>query len=561
MNNHAELIRSEIIAPPLQQEDGLGALTLGGYLEQAAATYGDSEAVCWIDVRGNRHRWTYRELTAQARKVAGAVLALGLGKNARIGILSSNRPEWLASTFGVAMAGGVAVALNTFSTPRELRHQLQHADIQLLILEEAVAGKDFVGMLSELCPNLEHSPPGALFTADFPHLRRLVCLDGPASHPGFQPWGDFIALADALPQDILQAATEAVSPVDPGLILFSSGSTAMPKAILHTHRAAALQCWRFAKVFEVSESSRALPVNGFFFSGNFAQAMALLAGGGCLVLQRTFNAQQTLQLLEQERITTLIAWPHQEASLMECPDWSKADLSCLRHVSFNSALRSHPTVNTDWQGYQAHGMTETFTLTTLTHGDSFQPGSFGTPLHGNIMRIVDPVTGDILPIGETGEILIKGPTTMMGYLKVAPEETFDREGFIHSGDAGYVDANGHLYWKGRLSEIIKTGGANVSPSEVDEVLESHPRVRNCCTVGIPDPQLGERVVACIVPMEGENLADDELRTYARQHLASYKVPRRIVYLNEDELPVTGSAKIRRAELREVVLRKLAEESL
>lgn len=549
--------KSEIIAPPLSEERGIGALTLPGFLREAADRFADHEALCWTEQEGVRRTWSYRDLAFESRRVARALLALGLGKNARVGILISNRPEWLFCAFGIAMAGGVAVAVNTFSTRHELRHQLAHADVQLLIMESGVASQNFVEDMLSLCPTLDMTTPGRLLTPDLPYLRRVVCIDGEPAPIGIERWDAFLHHGEAFPDALLDGVTDTVSPVDQGLIFFSSGSTAMPKAILQSHRAAALQCWRFGKIFEVTTDSRALPTNGFFFSGNFAQAVGFVGRGGCLVLQRFFEPEKALQLLQTERITSVIAWPHQEARLQECAGWPAADLSSLRHVSFNSAFRDHPTVSTDWKGYQAHGLTETFTITSVTHGENFKPGSFGSILPGNTVRIIDPDSGAIVPLGETGEILVKGPTTMLGYLKVPLEETFDAEGFIHTGDAGYLGEDDHLYWKGRLNDIIKTGGANVSPTEIDDIIGAHPGVQRCYTIGVDDDQLGERVVSCIVALAGQSLDAEEIRQFARQYLAAYKVPRTILFMTEEELPMTGSAKVRRTELKAMASRRLA----
>jgi acyl-CoA synthetase (AMP-forming)/AMP-acid ligase II len=178
-------------------------------------------------------------------------------------------------------------------------------------------------------------------------------------------------------------------------------------------------------------------------------------------------------------------------------------------------------------------------------------------LPGNTIKIVAPLSGKILERGELGEIAVKGPTLMLGYLGLPPEESFDAEGFYRSGDAGWIDAAGRLHFEGRLSTVIKTGGANVSPLEIDQVLETMPGVKIARCVGIPDDSLGELVVGCIVPAEGVVLNAEGIRAFARSRLASYKVPRRIVFFQETELQLTGSAKVKPAQLRARALHKIA----
>jgi len=183
-------------------------------------------------------------------------------------------------------------------------------------------------------------------------------------------------------------------------------------------------------------------------------------------------------------------------------------------------------------------------------------GSCGVPLPGNILKIINPHTGAVMPRGQRGELCIKGPTLMMGYIGKTIEETFDEEGYFRTGDGGYVDEVGRLYWEGRLTEIIKTGGANVSPLEIDAVLPSCPGVRRAQTIGVPHDTLGEMVVSCIVPHEGATLDEDGVRAFLKQSLASFKVPRRVVFLREDEMPVTGSGKVKVGELRQLAARQL-----
>lgn len=241
---------------------------------------------------------------------------------------------------------------------------------------------------------------------------------------------------------------------------------------------------------------------------------------------------------------------------MECPGWDSADFSAVTTMNMDSAFRSHPTVATDYPGMNGYGLTETFTFITVLKDQEMDVEDHGTVLPGNTLRIIDPVTGLPLPIGETGEITVKGPTLMRGYLGVSPEETFDEQGFFHTRDAGYFTRDGHLHWKGRLSDIIKTGGANVSPEEVDGVLFTHPAIQKSCTLGVPDEKLGELVVSCVIPREGQQLTEEGVRNWARESLASYKVPRKVLFFAEEELPLTGSNKIIRSEMKKIVIARL-----
>ncbi len=550
---------SEVRGVPLREETGIGPLTLPGFVGEIAKRHGDREALRWLDLAGEQQSWTYHDLYSESLAVARALLAAGVGRGARIGLLVSNRPEWLFGMFGIAMAGGVTVALNTFSTREELAFQLRQSDIELLIMEAGVASRDFVHDIFEICPDLATVAPGHLQQDDLPFLRRVICLDSALSRPGLQNWDEFLALGNAVPVSLASAAAEASSPMDLGLVFFSSGSTAQPKAIQQSHRAATLQCWRFGHWYDADSSVRTWSANGFFWSGNFGMAFgSTLTVGGCLVLQRYFDPDAALELLQKERISLAIAWPHQEARLKECPGWDSADLSALHYVDAQLILATHPSINTTWRQPSGYGLTETFTFVTGFSGKENTDNTFGPVLPGNIVRIVDPETGAIVPMGETGEIIAKGPTLTPGYLKTPPEDLLDEEGFIHTADAGYFTPQGHLFWIGRLGDIIKTGGANVSPTEIDVALGKHDAIATAFSLGIPHETLGEIVVSCVVLSEGKQLDEEAVRAFAKQSLASYKVPRRVLFFSEQELPMTGSNKIQRPELRKLVVARLEQ---
>jgi fatty-acyl-CoA synthase len=288
-----------------------------------------------------------------------------------------------------------------------------------------------------------------------------------------------------------------------------------------------------------------------------------LAAGGTLVLQPTFAAAEALELMQVERVTLAHAWPHQWAQLVEAPNWSKVDLSSLHYVDANGPMARHPTVSTGWSEPKwAYGNTETFTINACFPSDTpadVAEGTHGVPLPGNTLKIVDPETGATVVQGERGEIAVKGPTLMLGYVDVPIDETLDDEGFFHTGDGGYLDEAGRLVWEGRLTDIIKTGGANVSPLEIDGVLAIYPGVKVGRTVGVPHQTLGEIVVSCVVPHDGAALEEPAIRDFLKERLASYKVPRRVLFFREDELSMTGSAKVKSGRLRELAANRLGAE--
>lgn len=563
--NHQTTVGSTTQGPPLGEES-LGTLTLGGFLREVCHQYSTREALVLQPPSGPVTRYRYCDVWEEACTVARALLARGVTKETRVGLLATNRPEWVTAAFGIALAGGTCVALSTFTTVAELEYQLRVADVSLLIFERSVLKRDFAAELIQLCPEIV-AAPRELLAARLPFLRRLVCIgDLPAEGKGgaLESWSDFLRAGVTMPAALLEAIAAEVSPVDRAMVFFSSGSTAKPKAIVHMHRAAAIQCWRWRRYLAIDANVRTWAANGLFWSGNFAMALgSTFAAGGCVVLQRYFVPGEALRLMQAERVNMPLAWPHQWARLVEDPAWNDVDLSTLRYVGETSPLRTHPTVRSTWQEpVAAYGNTETLTINTAFPSGTptaEMGGNHGPPLPGNTIRIVHPLTGELLDRGEVGEIVVKGPTLMVGYLRVSPEETFDAEGFFHTGDGGFIDTQGRLHWQGRLNDIVKTGGANVSPLEIDAVLVQCPGVKIAATVGVPHDTLGEMVVACIVTELGARLDEGAVRTFAAGRLSSYKVPRRVIFLAESDLSLTGSNKVKTAALRELVTGLLATE--
>ncbi len=553
-----------VYGPPLSEEPGLGALTLGGYLREVTERFAEREALVMHE-QGRVIRWSYAELWEQAMQVARALRAQGVGKDSRVGVMMTNRPEWLASLFGVSLAGGVAVALSTFSTAAELEYLLQSSACSLLLFERQVLKKDFAELLTGLEPAIGSSAPGALVSTKFPFLRRIFAVGSVSEAGAIEPWHALLESGETIPPAVIEATAAAAKPHELGAILFSSGSTALPKGILNTHRGICIHLWRWPRMYGLAQDVRSWAPNGFFWSGNFATVMgATLSSGGCLVLQSTFEPASALELLEKERVNYPVVWPHQAKQLQEAANWATVDLSAMKYVDFALPLGQHPTIRSTWSDPVCnYGSTETFTVTTCypnSSPENVRGRSWGEVLAGNAMKIVEFDSDEALPRGSRGEIAVKGPTLMLGYLGIDPEKTFDADGFFRTGDGGYLDEFGRLQWEGRLSDIIKTGGANVSPVEIDAVLAQFPGVKVARTVGVPHETLGEIVVACIVPEEGAELDDAAIQHFARQSLASYKVPRQILFLREEELVLTGSAKIKSSELRKWASSKLARVS-
>jgi len=549
---------------PLEEEPGLGPLTLTGWLSEIATRFGPREAIVQPRPDGTTERFTYSELWERAMQVARALVACETGNGNRVGILMTNRAEFISTFLGTALAGGVATPLSTFSTQAEIDQLLTASCCSILIVEPDVLGKDFIEIIAGLEPGFAAAAPGGILSRKYPFLRRVVSLDCETPRLGFEPWQDFLAQGDAVDPAQVEARAATVSPADPAGLFFSSGSTGKPKGILNSHRGITIQLWRWPRIFALEPDSRCWVLNGFFWSAPIGMGLGgALSIGAALVLLPTFDPEKALALIEAERITSPMGWPHQWAQIAASPSYASTDLSSLRHVDAENPISKHPTVSANWQEpTRIYGNTETFTLSTgycSGTSEDILKGAHGFPLPGMIVKVVDPFTGKTVPMGERGELAVKGATLMLGYIGVPLDETLDDEGFFPTGDGGYVDADGRVYWEGRLGDIIKTGGANVSPVEVDGVLLQCPGVKLVQTIGVPDDLLGEMVVSCIVLHESAELDEDNIRSFARKRLASFKVPRRVLFLSEEDFTQTGSAKVKTADLRELAADRMQTE--
>lgn len=523
--------------PPLDSVEGIGALTMGGFLEEVGTRFATNEAIVFDDPLrdGVTVRWTYAHLLEAARAIGRALVARGIERGDAVGILMGNRPEAAAAIFGAALAGAVAVPMSTFAPKPELAYMVERAATRLVLTQDRLLARRFGDDLAGVVETV------VLGTAE---------------------WDAF--LAGGAGTD-LAARTASITPDDDALVIFSSGTTSTPKGMLHCHRAPTLQFWIQARLFARHEQTRmwtSLPI--FWTAGLNTAVGATLAAGGCWVAQETFEPGEALALMARERVTEPYSLPHQTGALEEHPDWSTTDLSSLRCVYGKSAFARHPRVteaDTGWFMPVGYGLSETcafFVAHPSTTTRDVAKQSMGHLLPGNQLRVVDPDTGAVLGAGELGELALKGPSLMRGYLGKEPSECFDADGFFHTGDAGYVDAGGFVHFEGRRTEMIKTGGANVSPAELEVQLRACAPVKLSRIVGVPDARLDELVVACIVLKDGAQATEDDIRSFLRERVAAYKVPKRVLFFDDGEIPMTKSAtKVRDDALLALVQQRLA----
>ena len=532
--------------------------TLGHFLADVCARFGDRPALHF-----EGRETSYRELESEARRVARGLVAAGVSKGSRVAVLIPNRPEWAVAAFGVGMVGAVLVPVSTFGTPEEIDGILRHSDASVLLMQQSLLNHRYREQLERRHPEIKNATPGQIRCPSLPALRRVYCMGERAGEGGIETFPDLLSAGTAIAEKFLDALIEQVKPSDDGILIYTSGTTAQPKGVLHRQRAAVIQSWRFAEHYELQPQDVVLTAQPFFWTAGICMSLgATLAGGGRLVLQENFEPEAALDAIEKLRVTTVFAWPHQETAMASLPGAAERDLRSVEKLNHASPLAALCGIDEDrWGTSGSYGLSETFTLASAIPARSpaaLREKTAGRPLPGMQIRIVDPETGEPVATGERGEIAVKGITLMKGYHKVDPELYLDAEGFFRTQDGGYFDDEGYLYWEGRLGNLIKTGGANVSPLEIEEALRSYPGLWTAHAVGVPHPTWGEIVVLCAVATGegGEEVTEDAIRAFLRMHLAIYKVPRRVLFFQKEELALTANQKIQAGPLREAAKKRL-----
>lgn len=525
--------------------------TLPALLDAVAARSGAREALV-----SSRRRMTYADLVAESTAIARALAARGVGKGTRVGLLMPNWPEWIVIAFGVWRCGGLLVPLSTLYRPRELAHALRHADVSVLVGVRAFLRHDYVATLDEIAPGAA-AARAPIRHAALPALREVVWLDAPPAD-GTVDLAPLLAGADQPPAAWPALLTAAVADVDPATVFFTSGTTADPKGVVHVHAALCRAADDVAWVLGLDAADRTWGYLPFFFTGGLvAVALATLARGAAVVLQDVFEPGETLALLESERCTVFFAWPHQAEALIAHPSFAATTLHLRKGVGANTkwASRLYPP---DHHAVGTYGMTETAPLCTAWPSDApvaLRAASHGPPVRGKELRIVDPESGAPLPAGREGEICVRGPTLFAHYYGQAPAGCFDADGFFRTGDLGRVDDAGALTFLGRLKDVVKSAGVNVAAAEVEAVLLAHPAVAGAHVVGVADPLRGENVAAFVVAKAP--VAVDALLAHCRHELATYKVPRHVWLVRDEELPQKSSGKIDKPALRAEAARRVA----
>ncbi len=473
-------------------------------------------------------RLSYAELDSTTTELAAALVALGVSKGTRVGLIMPNSVRWVQIALAVTRIGAVLVPLSTLLRPRELRAQPRMAAVQVLISVQEFRRHRYIDDVR------------AVPRMDLPALHSVWLADELSS----APFGDRGAVATI-------AAT--VTPADPMVIIFTSGSSGAPKGVVHSHGSAlgAVGSGLHARCIDAG-TRLYLPMPFFWVGGFGGGILSALLAGATLVTEESPQPNTTLRLLERERVTLFRGWPDQAQMLARHAQRAQTDLSALRPGSLEALL---PPQQRTQPGARAtlFGMTESFGPYCGWRADTDLPtsawGSCGKPFSGTEVRIVDPHTGVPVPSGTVGMIQLRGPHTLRGICRRSREEVFTVDGFYPTGDLGRLDAEGFLFYHGRCDDMFKVSGATVYPSEVEKALRTVAGVEAVVVTNVP-VGAGQRVGAAVVCRE---VGVDQLRVAARELLSAFKVPTVWLLLDSvDDLPRGGTGKVDVRLLREML---------
>jgi acyl-CoA synthetase (AMP-forming)/AMP-acid ligase II len=523
--------------------------TLPELLHRSAARFGDHTFVV-----ADEARLSYRDAETRSAGVARGLLAMGIGKGSRVGVLMPNSVDFVIAALAITRVGAVLVPINTFLQTRELGWTIRHSDLTELLAHPRFLNNDYVDRLEGALPGLaDQSADARLLLREAPYLR-AVHVWGAAVPPwargGEEP---IVATGDRAGIDagFLARVEDGVVPADPMVIVYSSGSTADPKGVLHTQGAVIRHSHNVLVGYPMGPDDVVFSSMPFFWIGGLVTALLeVLHVGATLVTQSSFDPAAALDLIEQERATNVTGWPQQGKTMSEHPSYTPARVATVTRTSMADLVppaQRPPDVSST-----SLGMTEMCSV--HTSWDQYDPlpesrrGAFGKTLPGIEHKVVDPETGRELPAGEDGELWARGYSLMQGLYRREREEVFEPDGWYRTGDAGHFDTDGWFYFTGRLGDMVKTpGGANVTPAEVEAALMAYPDVLEAYVTGIAGDG-GQLVVGAVVPRGDASLDGDALRARLKQDLSAYKVPRYLWVCDKAELPFLESGKIKKQEL-------------
>ncbi len=542
--------------------------TIGDFFDAIADKYPEREALV---SRHQNIRWTYKELQQHVNQLASAMIEMGLEIGDTIGIWSHNNAEWLLIQLATAKVGVILVNINPAYRTFELQYALNKLGCTALVLMRHFRDSDYAQMIRELCPEIYHKNYHQLDLIEIPTVERIIWVDNENSHEDFNFMQKFSAwMAEGDSNDPRVAERQAqLKNTDSISVQFTSGTTGTPKGVTLTHRNILNNGYFLGEGMNLTEKDRlCVPLPLYHCFGMVGGNLAILTHGGCVVYPNDgFDALTVLQTVEAEKCTALLGVPTMFIAELDHPEFDSFDLSSLRTGVMGGAscpieIMRRVIDKMHMSGVTiAYGMTETSPASCQTNEH--------TPLEKRVstvglvhpaleVKIIDTKTGDIVSIGQTGELLTRGYSVMKGYWgsRFKTREAI-QDGWMHTGDLATMDEEGYINIVGRSKDMVIRGGENISPVEIENYLYRHPKIRDVQVVGVPDKRYGEVLAAWIIPKKPNSLTEDEVKQFCREHIAHYKVPTYYRFVTEYPMTITG--KIQKYKIVELMKEELGLE--
>lgn len=539
--------------------------TIGDFFDAIVDKYPEREALV---SRHQNIRWTYKQLQQQVNQLASSMIEMGLEIGDRIGIWSHNNSEWLLTQLATAKVGVILVNLNPAYRTFELQYALNKLGCSVLVVMRQFKESDYAQMIGELCPEIYHKEYNQLDLIELPTVKRIVWIDDADSSENFsfmQKFSDWLSEGDSNDPRIKERQAQLKN-TDAISVQFTSGTTGTPKGATLSHRNILNNGYFLAESMNLTHKDRlCIPLPLYHCFGMVGGNLGILTHGGCAVYPNDgFDALKVLQAIEEERCTALLGVPTMFIAELDHPDFDQFDLSSLRTGIMGGSscpieVMRRVIEQMHMQGVTiAYGMTETSPASCQTSVHTpleKRVSTVGLVLPGLEVKIISTETDEILGIGETGELLTRGYSVMIGYWddRLKTQEAI-ADGWMHTGDLATMDAEGYVTVVGRSKDMIIRGGENIYPVEIENCLYRHPKIRDVQIVGIPDARYGEVLAAWIIPKDPGSLTEEELKQFCREHMAYYKIPTYYRFVSEYPMTVTG--KIQKFKIVELMQAEL-----
>ena len=527
--------------------------TLGTEVRDAARLYKDHEFLIVRDTR-----LTYQQLADETNQFSRGLVTLGVRPGDKVAIWLPNGIEWVIAAFSLANVGAIFVPVNTRFKADELEYILKQSDSSGLLLPDQFQNNECMDTLQKICPEILSAKPGELHSTRLPGLRTIIGVSQ-KKLPGSYCFNDLLSMGEEVD---LKKIVGSLDPHQTVSILYTSGSTAFPKGVMLSHNNILRNGFEIGERLGLTSQDRYFnPCPYYHNAGLVDGLLAALTHGSCNVTIPSFDARESISIMERERCTAVGGIQTMYIKMMEETRLNREKLF------LRTGWTSGPpqTVRDIYEKMGVTGITNLYGISEASPccsiSDSLNDpledriNRNGKPLPGIEMKIVNPQTGETLPPTEKGEILVRGWNLMKGYYK-KPEETskaIDSERWLHTGDLGFIDEKALIFFMGRIKNVIRSGGENISPEEVENFIFQNQKVKHVEVIGLPDEKWGQRVVACIELKEGVNATPEEIISFCKERIANFKVPKEVYFITD--WPMTGSGKVQKFKLVETLLQK------